>query len=117
MTRWPVMERANLGAGDTRKWAGTAAGTLTVDGAPGGSFRREVKRAAERASRSGGHRLTVRSMAGRLGVSTATANKLVAQGGLPHIRVANAIRIAPDEFGALIARLRGETDPWRRGST
>jgi len=57
-----------------------------------------------------GHLLTVRAVAGRLGVSTATVYKLVAGGDLPHIRVSNAIRVTPDDLAAFIARRRGVTD-------
>jgi excisionase family DNA binding protein len=54
-----------------------------------------------------GHLLTVRAVADRLGVSTATVYKLVAQGDLPHIRVSNAIRVAPADLDAFLARYRG----------
>ena len=53
-----------------------------------------------------GNLLTVRAVAGRLGVSTATVYKLVAQGDLPHARVSNAIRISPDDIAAYLVRCR-----------
>ena len=53
-----------------------------------------------------GHLLTVRAVAGRLGVSTATVYKLAAQGCLPHIRVSNAIRVAPGDLDEFIAASR-----------
>jgi excisionase family DNA binding protein len=40
--------------------------------------------------------LSVRDVASRLGVSTATVYKLCASGELAHVRVSNAIRIAQD---------------------
>jgi excisionase family DNA binding protein len=40
--------------------------------------------------------LTVREVAARLGVCTSTVYKLCAEGKLAHIRLSNAIRIAPD---------------------
>jgi excisionase family DNA binding protein len=55
-----------------------------------------------------GHLLTVRAVAGRLGVSTATVYKIVAQGDLPHARVSNAIRIAPTDLAAYIDQTRGD---------
>jgi len=56
-----------------------------------------------------GHLLTVRAVAARLGVSTATVYKLVAQGDLPHVRVSNAIRISPVDLDAYVTeRRRGE---------
>ena len=51
-----------------------------------------------------GHLLTVRAVAARLGVSTATVYKLVAGGDLPHVRVSNAIRIAPADLEAILRR-------------
>ena len=53
-----------------------------------------------------GHLLTVRAVAARLGLSTATVYKLVGQGDLPHARVSNAIRIAPDDIAAYLVRCR-----------
>jgi excisionase family DNA binding protein len=55
-----------------------------------------------------GHLLTVRAVAARLGVSTATVYKLVGQGDLPHARVSNAIRISPVDLAAYVdGRRRG----------
>jgi excisionase family DNA binding protein len=65
---------------------------------------------------SRGHLLTVRVVAGRLGVSTATVYKLVARGDIPHIRVSNAIRVAPADLDAFVARCRGQAGG-RKGST
>jgi excisionase family DNA binding protein len=47
-----------------------------------------------------GSLLSVRAVAARLGVSTATVYKVVAEGTLLHVRVANAIRIAPADVDA-----------------
>jgi len=54
-----------------------------------------------------GHLLAVREVAARLGVCTATVYKLVERGELAHVRVSNAIRIAPADLAAYLARLRG----------
>ena len=48
--------------------------------------------------------LNVREVAARLGVSTATVYKLVNGGYLAHVRVANAIRVAPAVLDEFIAR-------------
>jgi excisionase family DNA binding protein len=45
-------------------------------------------------------------VAGRLGVSTATVYKLVAQGDLPHARVSNAIRVSPVDLDAHVTGWR-----------
>jgi len=45
----------------------------------------------------------VRAVAARLGVSTATVYKVVAEGTLLHVRVSNAIRIAPTDVDAFVA--------------
>ena len=50
--------------------------------------------------------LSVKQVAGRLGVSTATAYGLCAGGALPHIRILNTIRIAPADLDAFIAARR-----------
>jgi excisionase family DNA binding protein len=47
-------------------------------------------------------------VAARLGVSTATVYKLVAQGDLPHIRVSNAIRVTPADLDSFLVRYRGQ---------
>jgi len=47
--------------------------------------------------------LTVREAARRLGVSTATVYKLCATGELAHVRVLNAVRIAPAALAAAMA--------------
>jgi excisionase family DNA binding protein len=50
-----------------------------------------------------GRLLTVRDVAERLAVSTATVYALCERGELPHLRVSNAIRIRPDDLKAFIA--------------
>jgi len=50
--------------------------------------------------------LTVRDAAERLGVCTATVYKLCAEGSLTHVRVVNAIRIAPEDLAAFLAARR-----------
>jgi len=52
------------------------------------------------------HLLTVGALADRLGVSRATVYKLVAKGELPHVRVSNAIRVAPAHLEAFLAVYR-----------
>jgi len=59
---------------------------------------------------SKGHLLSVRGVATCLGVSSATVYKLCAQGSMVHVRVSNAIRVAPGELDQFIAAQR------RRGS-
>jgi excisionase family DNA binding protein len=56
--------------------------------------------------------LTVRDVAAQLGVCTATVYQLVGDGQLPHVRVLNAIRVAPGDLAAFIeARRRGGREP------
>lgn len=50
--------------------------------------------------------LTVREVAARLCVSTATVYKLVNGGELAHTRVANSIRLAPADLEAYLADRR-----------
>ena len=50
--------------------------------------------------------LTVREVAARFGVSTATVYELCARGVLAHFKLLNAIRIAPADAAALIGRDR-----------
>jgi excisionase family DNA binding protein len=52
--------------------------------------------------------LTVRQVAERLGVCTATVYTLCATGELPHLRVLNAIRVEPVDIEAFIAARRRE---------
>jgi excisionase family DNA binding protein len=52
------------------------------------------------------HLLTVRAAAERLAVSTATVYALCERGELPHVRVSNAIRIAPADLAAFLAGQR-----------
>jgi excisionase family DNA binding protein len=47
--------------------------------------------------------LTVRQVAHRLGVCAATVYKLCALGQLRHVRVVNAIRVAPADLEAFVA--------------
>ena len=54
------------------------------------------------------HLLSVRATAGRLSVSTATVYKLIAQGKLSHVRVSNAVRIAPADLDAYLNLQRGK---------
>ena len=52
--------------------------------------------------------LSVRDVAARLGVCTATVYRLVDEGQLAHVRVLNAIRVAPRDLEAFIeAQRRG----------
>ena len=46
--------------------------------------------------------LSVRQVASRLGVSTSTIYKLCSEGRLAHVRVANAIRVAPEDLEDLM---------------
>jgi excisionase family DNA binding protein len=50
--------------------------------------------------------LTVRDVAAQLGVCTATVYRLVGEGQLPHVRVLNAIRVAPRDLEAFIEAQR-----------
>jgi excisionase family DNA binding protein len=50
--------------------------------------------------------LTVREVAARLRVSTATVYDLCESGGLAHVRVSNAIRVGEDDLRAFILRGR-----------
>jgi excisionase family DNA binding protein len=36
-------------------------------------------------------------------VSSATVYKLIARGDMPHVRISNAVRIAPDDLEAFLA--------------
>jgi len=51
--------------------------------------------------------LTVREVAGRLGVCTATVYALCARGELAHVRISNAIRVAPADLAAFLHGRRG----------
>src|SRR5262249_2519070 len=53
-----------------------------------------------------GHLLSVREIAARLGVSTATVYSLCDRGELPHVRISNSIPIAPADLVDFIARSR-----------
>ena len=50
--------------------------------------------------------LSVREAAEQLGLCTATLYGLCAEGALPHIRILNAIRIAPADLAAFIEARR-----------
>jgi excisionase family DNA binding protein len=54
--------------------------------------------------RGADHLLSVRKVAAKLGVSTATVYKLCERSELPHFRVSNAIRIASADLVDFIAR-------------
>jgi excisionase family DNA binding protein len=43
-------------------------------------------------------------VAARLGVATSTVYKICREGRLPHARVSNAIRIAPEDVAAPVRR-------------
>jgi excisionase family DNA binding protein len=47
----------------------------------------------------------------QLGVCTATVYALVERGELPHVRVANAIRVAPADLAAFVASRRSGGRP------
>ena len=51
-----------------------------------------------------GRLLTVRNVADRLGVCAATVYKLCDRGELPHVRVSNAIRVAPADLETFLSR-------------
>jgi len=51
--------------------------------------------------------LTVREVAERLAVCTATIYTLCERGEIQHLRVSNAIRVHPDDLEAFIAGKRG----------
>ncbi|MFT3843370.1 MAG: helix-turn-helix domain-containing protein [Myxococcaceae bacterium] len=48
--------------------------------------------------------LTVRDLAGRLRVSTATIYMLIERGELQHVRVSNAIRVTPEALAAYLSK-------------
>jgi excisionase family DNA binding protein len=50
--------------------------------------------------------LTVKEVARQLGLSTATVYGLCADGRLPHIRILNAIRVAPADLAAFVSSCR-----------
>jgi excisionase family DNA binding protein len=50
--------------------------------------------------------LSVRQVAEQLAVSTATIYRMAERGHLPHVRISNAIRVAPRELAAFIDRQR-----------
>jgi len=51
--------------------------------------------------------LTVREVAERLAVCTATVYALVERGEIRHVRISNAIRVHPDDLEAFITGKRG----------
>lgn len=64
--------------------------------------------------RGAGALLTVRDVAAQLGVCTATVYQLVGEAQLPHVRVLNAIRVAPADLAAFIeGRRRAGREPAR----
>jgi excisionase family DNA binding protein len=54
--------------------------------------------------------LTVRDVAAQLGVCGATVYRLVAEGQLAHVRVLNAIRVAPRDLEAFVEGRRHGAD-------
>ncbi len=52
--------------------------------------------------------LSVRQVAGQLGVCTATVYALCAKGALPHVRVLNAVRVAPGDLEAFVEGRRSK---------
>jgi excisionase family DNA binding protein len=63
--------------------------------------------AALRAIRGGVENLlSVREVAARLSVCTATVYALAERGELPHVRISNAIRVAPEDLAAFVASQR-----------
>jgi excisionase family DNA binding protein len=59
-------------------------------------------------ARTGLPLLSVRQVAARLGVCTATVYALCARGALPCVRVLNAIRVAPGDLEALLEGRRSK---------
>jgi excisionase family DNA binding protein len=57
------------------------------------------------------HLLSVRDVADRLQVSTASIYKLIDTGALPHLRVSNAIRIVPADVKAFVEAQRSNPNP------
>jgi excisionase family DNA binding protein len=55
--------------------------------------------------------LSVRQAAEQLGLCTATVYGLCADGSLAHIRILNAIRIAPADLAAFVAARRVNATP------
>jgi excisionase family DNA binding protein len=51
--------------------------------------------------------LTVREVAGLLGVATSTVYQLCAEGRLAHVRVSNTIRVEREAVAAYLAGSRG----------
>jgi len=60
-------------------------------------------------TRTGLALLSVRQVAGQLGVCTATVYALCANGELRHVRVLNAIRVAPSDLEAFVDGRRSKT--------
>jgi excisionase family DNA binding protein len=50
--------------------------------------------------------LTLRQVAERLSVCTATVSRLCSRGDLPSVRIANSMRVEPDDLDAFIASRR-----------
>jgi len=63
------------------------------------------------AARAGAPSSRPREAAEQLGLCTATIYGLCADGALPHIRILNAIRIAPVDLPAFIAARRVSARP------
>ncbi len=74
----------------------------------------QAKRAAGSGSWSECPYLTVRDVAAKLSICTATAYRLCTSGALPHVRVLNAIRVAPDDLECfLVARSKAGSNKTR----
>jgi excisionase family DNA binding protein len=58
---------------------------------------------ADEGQRAQEHLLSVKQVAEQLGVTTATAYALCADGRLAHVRILNVIRIAPSDLAAFVA--------------
>jgi len=89
--------------GSTRATNAVLVGRFGPLGADSGADRCKTVQAHSRLrSLTGGmnNLLSVREVAARLGVSTATIYKLCERGELPHVRISNAIRIDPAELEA-----------------
>ena len=64
----------------------------------------QAERAGGSESDLTGHYLTVREVAARLRLSTATVYRLCESGGLEHLRVSNAIRVAESDLREFVRR-------------
>ena len=97
-TNWQNLSNHGLVGGNSREpshpLAQTATDSRASVGQPGD---------ASAAVDSTGSLLTVRQVAARLNVCTASVYKLCAEGRLAHVRVLDAIRVAPGALDAFVA--------------